>query len=950
MSNLWTRIAVKLSSKSNSSLGVAWSQFKISPSGSPITHSGKSPDKNVLTLPNLMKLLVSLVALLVILQPGTLSIASADTVHAKSNIQAIFGTAVEVRAPQSIVVASSSGLVDLHFDQNSELRIDSELATVADVSEGDRVISTAHDVGGELVALKTIVKLANSKSAFRHIVGVVSDVSEDTLSIQTRFGDVVQVANPAGLDELSPGDGLTLVARLDRSSGILTAIGFELTAKTIARIEAARDQAKTQAELDRLSQITVEARSKHLSGLDDTMRALQRIIDSERTDESERSSAEAKLRDLRHTFDDLVQIYTITARSRNEALPTLRISGALVAAVGSASFTVAPTGEEDLEQVTVGFSFDSGTTRVDLPSEISDMIPGSGSSSLLLTEAAPHIPLGSRFVVEYTLVGVVREVVSIRIEPPELDSALEAVLEAEISRAFHGVITLVEIDPSLEDALGILLVTNESAGSEVTVKIGSATEITLNDEVSFISDLAVGQFVDLQLETGEAGGILDITSTSTPLRTLAVRARTSVPDDEIVLSGVVESVDGETLTISIRPSDGAAVTFNVDAMTAVVRDGEAAPFSEVRVGDLVVNASRSGSASTVLTRLVTVPRTNLKFSGTITGIGREPDRIQVTSSNGVIINILVSEESWLILDGRRVQFSGLRSGLTVTSGTYSVTGQGGAFYNVATIISIESPKVERVSGVITDVHPVEGTVTLVTGQSTSTRILVLKIPSTPLGENLTKNGRGVRSLLSIERDDRVDIAIYQIETGIIERLSVVSEEFVQSRGRLLAVSGDLRYVTVELANGELVELWSERDSSLQLNGRQVEDLGAISERFNSLWNSDNLAEASVFDVLFIKDSIESTRGVIGSIQIEIISLDESEEADLFQPVEITVTGVIEAIRGSTWVIGGQVFTVNSETQFLGADPVVGLVAKAILKSKPNGQFEADLVSVTASPD
>ncbi|MEK9675938.1 MAG: hypothetical protein VW271_05330, partial [Chloroflexota bacterium] len=206
-------------------------------------------------MPNLMKLLVSLVALLVILQPGTLSIASADTVHAKSNIQAIFGTAVEVRAPQSIVVASSSGLVDLHFDQNSELRIDSELATVADVSEGDRVISTAHDVGGELVALKTIVKLANSKSAFRHIVGVVSDVSEDTLSIQTRFGDVVQVANPAGLDELSPGDGLTLVARLDRSSGILTAIGFELTAKTIARIEAARDQAKTQAELDRIAQI-----------------------------------------------------------------------------------------------------------------------------------------------------------------------------------------------------------------------------------------------------------------------------------------------------------------------------------------------------------------------------------------------------------------------------------------------------------------------------------------------------------------------------------------------------------------------------------------------------------------------------------------------------------------------------------------------------------------------
>ena len=939
-----------LSSKSNSSVSTVRSLFKTALSGMGSALISMSYERNISAMVNGKRLFILLVLFAALAHALTGTLASAESSKANSNIEAIFGTAVEVRAPESIVIASSSGLVDLHFDQHSELRIDSELATVADVAEGDRVISTARDVEGELVALKTIVKLANSKPAIRHIVGVISDVSEDTISIQTRFGDVVQVANPAGLDELTSGDGLTLVARLDRSSGILTAIGFELTAKTIARIEAARDQAKTQAELDRLSQITVEARWKHLSGLDDTMRALQRIIDSERTDEAERSSAQTKLRDLRHTFDDLVQIYTITARSRNEALPTLRISGALVAAVGSESFTVAPTGEEDLEQVTVGFNFESETTLVNLPAEISDRIPGVGRIPILLADAAPHIPLGSRFVVEYTLVGDVREVVSIRIEPPELDSALEAVLEAEIIRAFHGVITLVEIDPSLEDALGILIVTNESTGSEVTVKIGSATEITLDDEDSFISDLAVGQSVDLQLETGEAGEIPDFTSVTAPLRTLAVRARTFVPDDEIVLSGVVESVERDTLTITITPPDGATITFSIDELTVVVRDGEAVSFGEVRAGDLVVNASRSGAASTVLTRLVTVPRTNLKFSGTITGIGREPDRLQVTSSTGSIINILVSEESWLILDGRRVQFSALRCGLRVASGTYSVTGQDGAFYNVATIISVESPKVERVSGVITDVHPVEGTVTLVTGQSTSTRILVLKIPSTPLGENLTKNGRQIRSLLSIERDDRADIAIYQIETGIIERLSVVSEEFVQSRGQLLGVSSDLRYVIVELANGEVVELWSERDSSLQLNGRQVEDFGAISEKFNNLWDSENLAEASVSDVLFIKDSIESTRGVISSIQIEIISQDESEEANLFQPVEITVTGVIEAIRGSTWVIGGQVFTVHDETQFLGADPVVGLVAKALLKSKPNGQFEADLVSVTASPN
>ena len=67
------------------------------------------------------------------------------------------------------------------------------------------------------------------------------------------------------------------------------------------------------------------------------------------------------------------------------------------------------------------------------------------------------------------------------------------------------------------------------------------------------------------------------------------------------------------------------------------------------------------------------------------------------------------------------------------------------------------------------------------------------------------------------------------------------------------------------------------------------------------------------------------------------------------PVETTISGVIEAIEGDKWSIGGKGFLVTKDTQFFGEQPEPGLVAKAALRAGEDGIFTALLVSVAGKP-
>ena len=901
----------------------------------------------------------SLIAFAVIFGAVSVDTASAGTGSSAASaprsagIEAVFGTAVEVRPPDVIVLATNAGLLTLKFNELSGIKIGSNVASVADVVEGDRVIATARrDAAGDLIALKTIIQIANSQHITKHIVGVVTDATSEEISIQTRNGDVVVVLISAGVEVPLVGDGITLVAQLDRLSGVLTARGFELTSKTVERLESASDRAADQAEKERLSQIAIDARSKHLSALDDASRALQRVIDAGRVDREALDHAADQINEIQRRFNKLKRIYDRAARDRNEELPLLTISGALVDEIGETSFTIVPRGEQDADPFSVTFSSDPETTRVKIPDDWPGLSQIELEAPLLLVDVRHLIGPGSELDVQYSIEDGLRSAVSIAARPPRLFDELEAVINNEAHRAFHGVITLVEIDDSLEDAIGVVIAANERLGIKVAAKVTDETEVTLDGETSDISSLATGQAVDIQFESSDLSSLSGITDLGVTLRALAIRARTSTPADEEHISGIVESIDVEGPTITIRPIDGSPVELKLSEGVPVIRNGLPVQLADISEGDLVIDATRFDPVSGLLTRLVTVARTNVNFAGTITGIGQEPARLLVTGENGRSINVLITADTWLVLDGQRVEFDELETGLRVSNGVYSVTGGNGAYYNVAVIVPTESPKVGRATGIITAVNASTGTLSVLSGKSNETRLLRLRLPEIPVTGTLQKDGLPIESLANIERVDRVDIVVYVIESGLIKELSVVSDNFIRSRGTLLEVSSDRRFVVAELASGDVFDLWIGPESVVHLNGRQIESFSAVADLLATAGASDGDVVSLIPEVMFIRDSLDSNLGVIISIRIQIkMDRGGAESGDVDgSVVEVTISGVIEAIDGQTWAIDGHVFFVDRNTEFLGEDPEVGLVAKAALISRPGRMLVAQAVSVAGHPD
>ena len=323
--NRWTRV-VSVASRSNKSVIAMTSELL---SWGPVQAvlqflSMFTPTENIIFRTLRPQMVIALALVAVVFAFGSNSVKA----EVKSaDIEAVFGTAVEVRPPSAIVIASNSGLITLTFDSDSELRIGSNKALVEEVTEGDRVISTAtRNTDDDLVALRTLVRVANTQTRTKHVVGVVSSASVDGLSIQTRNSGVVNVLIPAGIDAPSVGDGITMVARLDRSSGILTAVGFELTSATVERIQAAQDKAADKAESARLAQIAINARTQHLSSLDDAARALKRVLDSGREDQVILDKTAAQYQEIQRRFEELQRIYKTAARTRGEVQPLLKKS------------------------------------------------------------------------------------------------------------------------------------------------------------------------------------------------------------------------------------------------------------------------------------------------------------------------------------------------------------------------------------------------------------------------------------------------------------------------------------------------------------------------------------------------------------------------------------------------------------------------------------------------
>lgn len=900
---------------------------------------------------------VALIVALTVPAIGT-SVSRASADHAP--LEAIFGTVVEVTAPGSITVATDSGVRTIIVPNNDVFTGD--INAVEDIAEGDRVVGSVHvDFDGTTTADKLLIVPDLSKSVTQHILGVILEQQDGAIVVQDRSGNTITIDVSSSITVPPVGTVVTAVAQLDRATGRLTAQAFDRVGDAVQRIQEAKDRVNDSDLKEELEERLERARDQHLSALERARQGLERAQQAVSAAIAERDEAQRRLTEVQARFDDLRQRYVQEASDRNERLPELRTEGTLNYddaewLESSGTFSLTPRINDSDDSVSRNFSWNERTLAI-VPVELRQPDPSSPaitattarSIALPLNDVKSLIPSGSQVIVQYDPNTEPALATLVTIIPPRLSDAIKDALERERLRSINGFITLVEETPDLNTVIGVIVVANREHDVKVAAKVSAETEIEVDGEPARFGQLAAGMSVEVEFAEATAEPVLDAATALTGrLNALQIRARSTVDDDEVHVAGLIAGLDPDTRTVGILTRDGEVVRAQVVDDAVIVKDGTQSRFSALEVGDLVLEATRFNRGTLILTRLVVQSPRAVTFSGAITGLDRNPERLTISTSNGrVLVAFIIDSTQIRTEDGKRLTFSDLSVGNRIIKGEARPVQRDGDTVLVATELVIGGSNISTARGVVSRVAADSGKLRIET-RADSSGTGSAHIDLTVAENNrsvLFKNDVRIKTLAPVRPGDIVESVSYVTSTGIIVKMSVVSPNLHRLRGRVSAVASS--GITVEASSGLTVGLGVTDETVLTLNGRRL--------------NSLRLVDAGdiVVEAVYIAGADTPARGV--ALSITLISPlpvpgesltpsnpDGSEPSE--SAVETTISGVITKISGSKWEIGDQEFHVTSDTRFFGERPRKGLVAKATLVSERGGDFVAISISVAGRPD
>jgi hypothetical protein len=879
---------------------------------------------------------------------------------AESSLQAIFGTVVQVTLPDTLAVATDAGVQTLVV--SGEDVFTGDITSLDDVAEGDRVIASAF-VGddGVFTAQRVLIKADSSSSATKHILGVVLETSDGAFSIQDIDGNTLKILVPEGVSVPGTGSVVTAVVQVDRATGNLTARAFDLAEDAVKRLQQAADAATDEDVKKDLEARLENARDQHLTALEKARIALERAKQAvDQSDQDELGRAVVRLNEVQSKFQDVRVRYEQEATAREERLPELRITGSI--RYGEAAweqqsgvFNLAiQLGDAVDDSAVRAFTWDSSTLAI-VPIEVKPE-DGDGVTPLQGTSVAPSeaiplnsvkslIPNGSRVIVQYDPNAEPPKATLVTMLPPELPAAIEAALRQEQLLNFTGFITLVEATPDLDAALGVVVVANNANEQKIAAKVTADTKIEVDGKTSTLSDLAAGMAVEVEFNvievTADASAAFSVDGRLDAKR---IRARTVVDDRESHIAGVISKLDPETRSVTIKPIGGSEVTILATDDALIVKDGQPARFGALSVGDLVLDATRYNRETSVVTRLVAQSPRLFTFSGSITGMDRNPNRVTVTTAEGNVMSVFITDSTAITseTEGEK-KFSDLAVGDRVLKGSALPVELGGRTVNVASELVIGQARVITARGVVRSADVEAGELIIVTSSASAANAVEITLLM-PEGQRpvMYKNGEQIKSLASVMAGDIVESVTYDAATSVIQKLSVVSPNIQRVRGVVDAVVNDR--LTMVTADGRTIELTVVAETQVTLNGRVVNSLSRVQP-------GDNVAQA-----VYIALTQDLTRGV--AVQLTLQSASSSGSSVSGTPVapndssviETTVAGVLTDVEGSIWAIGGRRFRVTDQTQFFGAEPQAGLVAKATLQTRDGGELVALAISVAGRPD
>ena len=905
--------------------------------------------------------LFAVLALIVSVAAPMASRASAD--HAPS--QAVFGTVVEVTPPDTLVLATDAGVVTLLVLSN-DVFIGSEATAFSDISVGDRVIASAHEEpDGTLTADRVLVRPDRAKPVNKHILGVVVESGDGTVVVQDRDGNSVTIEVPEGVELPDVGIAVTAIARLDRVTGKFEARAFDFVADAVERLKEAADRVSEQdrefkAELkERLKR----AREQHLSALNRAQEALERARQTV-------AAVQVQLREVSQRFAELKERYEREAKERNQRVPNLRANGTIrydENAWGNeeGEFSLTPRGAEAGERPGRVFAWDAGTlVIVPVEQTAADGDPDRPvvtgpvyheSKPAPLNTAKELVENGARIIVQYDSNTEPPLAKVLIVLPPQLDDELDEAIEREELHNVQGIITLVEQTASIDELQGIVVLANRKSGRKVVARITTATVIEVDGEVATFGDLAAGMAAEIEfIEFERASEDEALTTVEGRLNAKKIRARTKVDDDEVHVAGVIVGLDLTTRTIGIRPRSGEVIRAHVVDDAEINKDGEKIRFRQLEVGDLVLSATRFNRRTIQITRLAVHSPRAVKFSGTITGVGHNPSRITVTTADGDVRTMVVTDETEIRSEDRgRIKFEDLTVGLRVLKGNAILVGNDDRRHLMAVELLVGVPRVATARGVVTRVDADAGELRMIVRKASLERAEgeVLKLfvdPERPPA--MFKNGERIRSLAAVQRGDIVESVSVLTASRTILKLSVASPNLHQLRGVVVRTGEQGRALVIETSNGRMVSLGISNDTRITYNGRRVDSLEPV-ERGDVVSEAVFIASPDLpVDGVALRLTIFSRRTAVSIASAMPVRPDGSSIAIAAPVLETTVSGVIDEIKDDVWVIAGHKFRITRDTKIFGEEPHEGLVAKAALKGTRDAGWVAVTVSVAGRPD
>jgi hypothetical protein len=906
---------------------------------------------------------LGMLALVIAMAAPATNRASAD--HAP--LEAVFGTVVEVSLPDAITVATNSDVVRLMVPGNDVFTGD--IGALEDVSEGDRVVASVHVEVDETTTIDRILVIPDlTKTVTRHILGVILDAEDGTISIQDRDGNTVTIDVPEGVTVPDIGTVVTAVAQLDRATGRLLAQAFDRVEDAVQRLQEATDRNEGSDLGDELEDRLEQARDQHLSALERAREALERARQAVEAAEAERMEAQRRLEEVQSKFDDLRDRYAQEATERNERQPELRTAGTMFYdedawAESEGTFKLTPRINDADGSVSREFAWNEETLAI-LPVEFSTIdgeslaVTTSTAQSVAvpLSEVKKLIPSGSQVTVQYDPNTEPPLTTLLTVLPLELSTEIEDALERERLHSISGFITLVEETPDLDIAIGVLVVANREHDVKVAAKITADTQIVIDGVEARFGQLAAGMPVEVEFSAVE---VTEDSNTSFSidgrLNALRVRARTVADENDVYVAGVIVGIDEDSRTIGILPRSGEVVRARVVEDAVIEKDGVQGRFGVLEVGDLVLDATRYNRDTLILTRLVVKSPRVITFSGTISGLDRNPNRLTVSTADGkALVTFVTADTRIQNEEGDLLEFSDLYVGERVLKGAVLPVARDGKTINVAQVLIVGPPKVSTARGVVSRVSSDAGEIRILVGAvsaaNVDSRLLDLSV-----AENnrslLFKNGQQIRNLSTVEPGDIVESVSFVTSSNVIVKMSVVSPRLHRVRGVVTDVSD--AGLDIETSDGRKVTLTVNDETVITINGRRVKSLsessvGLIVSEAVYVARADDLTRGLALRLVLVNQPVTSVSPTG--------SLPPPDTVDPDTPmIETTISGVIESMTRSSrteeiWLIGDHKFRVTGDTELFGEEPDVGLVAKASLRLSDQGDFVATAISVAGRPD